>query len=146
MPITVDITKNELVPFVEQFLNSLSRGEKALVLGLSGDLGAGKTTFTQTLAQLLGVAETVQSPTFVVMKRYNTQHHTFKKLIHIDAYRLHSGQELLSLGFNNWKKDPETIIVIEWPEQVGDTITPTEHLMFNHADNENIREVKRIII
>src|SRR3989344_3954135 len=126
MPITVDITKNELVPFVEQFLNSLSKGESALVLGLSGDLGAGKTTFTQTLAQLLGVVEIVQSPTFVVMKRYDTKHHTFKTLIHIDAYRLHSGQELLSLGFENLKNDPETLIVIEWPEQVGDCIIPTE--------------------
>jgi tRNA threonylcarbamoyladenosine biosynthesis protein TsaE len=142
MSVLIDITQDELTPFAEQFLVSLNKRNDATVIALSGDLGAGKTTFTQVLAKLLGVENTVQSPTFVVMKRYETKHQLFKNLIHIDAYRLSGGNELELLGFGEWKNNPENIIVIEWPELVADKVTPTEHLRFEHTNQENVREIK----
>jgi tRNA threonylcarbamoyladenosine biosynthesis protein TsaE len=62
--------------------------DEALVVGLYGNLGAGKTSFTQAVARELGVIDIVNSPTFVIEKIYETKHPDFKRLVHIDAYRL----------------------------------------------------------
>ena len=80
-----------------------ARDERATIVALSGDLGAGKTTFVQALAKELGVDTTVQSPTYVLMKSYSLPEglnpwgakRRFKRLIHIDAYRLENPSELV---------------------------------------------------
>ncbi len=95
---------------------------EAVVVALHGDLGAGKTTFTQTLARSLGVTESVTSPTFVIMKGYELEEQTFKNLIHIDAYRLESSSELSVLHFDRILKEPRTLVVIEWAEKVTDLL------------------------
>lgn len=99
-----------------------TRTDKATVLALSGDLGAGKTAFTKLCAQHLGITETVVSPTFVIAKFYNIPSDTFpwKQLVHIDAYRLESWKELEILKFNDVFHDPKNLVIIEWPEQVSD--------------------------
>lgn len=111
------------------FFTSLGRPQsnEALVVGLFGDLGSGKTTFTQALGKLLGIKEVMTSPTFVIMKKYLINQTTNYKLqattlVHIDAYRLESGKELLSLGFDEIRKDPQNLILIEWPERVADIL------------------------
>lgn len=95
-----------------------SKKNNALILALQGDLGAGKTTLTKELAMSLGVSGNVISPTFVIMKIYQTNSVMFKRLIHIDAYRLDKDDELLDLGFKELLEDKENLIVIEWPERV----------------------------
>ncbi len=95
----------------------------AAVLALSGDLGAGKTTFTQTLARLLGVTENITSPTFVIMKKYPVVDDCFRQLIHVDAYRLASPEELRVLGFGAELLDAGNLVVVEWAEKVG-TLLP----------------------
>jgi tRNA threonylcarbamoyladenosine biosynthesis protein TsaE len=74
------------------FLEKISVGvyDTALVVGLYGDLGSGKTTFVQDIAKIFGIKEFVTSPTFVIEKIYNVNHPSFKKIIHIDAYRIDS--------------------------------------------------------
>ncbi|HRH24563.1 MAG TPA: tRNA (adenosine(37)-N6)-threonylcarbamoyltransferase complex ATPase subunit type 1 TsaE [Candidatus Paceibacterota bacterium] len=95
----------------------------ATLITLSGDLGAGKTAFTKALANELGVTDSVTSPTFVLEKVYLLPGYgTWKRLIHIDAYRLKSGEELAALGFDEAMHDPQTLIVLEWPEQVSDAL------------------------
>lgn len=94
-----------------------SRGTDAAVLLLHGDLGAGKTTFTQTLAGILKVEETVTSPTFVIAKSYETKHPRFKRLLHVDAYRVESVDELRILGLSEEMGQKDNIICIEWPER-----------------------------
>lgn len=119
-------------------------GEVATVLGLSGDLGAGKTTFTQQLASLLGVKEDVTSPTFVIEKIYDLPEpplYGFKKLIHIDAYRLDSGAELLSLGFKELLNTPENLIIIEWPERVADILPSSTKILKFTFINDTTRTV-----
>ncbi len=96
--------------------------DHATVLGLSGDLGAGKTAFTKLLAEHLGVTEHVTSPTFVIQKNYATTDTRFTTLVHIDAYRLASGQELAPLRWQETCATPNTLIIIEWPEQVRDAL------------------------
>lgn len=119
----------ETQKIADDFIMSLSPKSKALVVGLSGNLGAGKTAFTKCVAKSLGVNETVTSPTFVIEKIYELKDQKFSHLIHIDAYRLNSSKELLNLGWQKIISDPQNIILIEWPEVVSD-IMP-EHIQLN---------------
>jgi len=114
----------------------------AKVLGLYGDLGSGKTTFTQILARELGVTETVTSPTFVIEKYYELDGtKSFKKLVHIDAYRLKSSHELKVIGWEELVKEPKTLIAIEWPEKVADIMPPHLQLHFS-MEGEHNRKVE----
>jgi tRNA threonylcarbamoyladenosine biosynthesis protein TsaE len=102
-------------------------GDSAVVVGLSGHLGAGKTAFVKAVAKELGVKEEVTSPTFVLMKIYEVgprhrgglQISWPRRLIHIDAYRLERKEELEALGFEKLVSDPGNLIMVEWPENVG---------------------------
>lgn len=93
--------------------------EAAVVVAISGDLGAGKTTFVQQLAQILGVEETVTSPTFVIMKSYETTDGTFTSLVHMDAYRIEDDSELAPLNFSEVLTQPKTLLCIEWAERIS---------------------------
>ncbi len=94
----------------------------ATLVVLSGDLGAGKTTFVQAVARALGVTEDVTSPTFVLQKIYPLTGSPFKRLIHMDAYRLEESGALIPLGFDETLEDPHTLIMLEWPENVADAL------------------------
>ncbi len=111
----------------------------ATVITLSGELGAGKTTFAQGIARALGVEETVTSPTFVLEKVYQLEGQRFSRLVHIDAYRLKSARELEVFGWKELLADPANLIVLEWPERVEDAI-PEEaiHVRFDIAGDERI--------
>ena len=105
----------------QDFVNKIKslKRNKALAVGLFGDLGSGKTTFTQALGKCLNVKEVMTSPTFVIEKRYDLDGaYGFKKLIHIDAYRLDSGKEILNLNFQEDLNNSDNLILIEWPERV----------------------------
>ncbi len=95
--------------------------EACVIIRLSGELGAGKTTFTQTLARTLGVVEDLQSPTFVIMKIYDALFlNEPKNFLHVDAYRLKNSDELKKINFIEYATKPSTITCIEWPEIVAD--------------------------
>lgn len=102
----------------------------ATVIGLSGDLGSGKTTFTQCVAKILGIEGHITSPTFVIQKKYpinpsiDLPNFPFKNLLHIDAYRLESARELENLNWKNDLEDPTLLILIEWPERVAEILPP----------------------
>ncbi|MCX6703096.1 MAG: tRNA (adenosine(37)-N6)-threonylcarbamoyltransferase complex ATPase subunit type 1 TsaE [Candidatus Zambryskibacteria bacterium] len=146
----------ETQSYAEKFLESLSsKNEEATVVGLYGDLGAGKTTFAQGLARALGVFDTIVSPTFVIMKIYEipsniklltslpAQTGNFKHLIHIDAYRLEKSAEMLHLGWKEIISNPENLVVVEWPERIEDIMPPHIKIMLRHV-SENEREVEVI--
>ncbi len=116
--------------------------DKATVLGLYGDLGAGKTSFTQGFAKALGVEDSVVSPTFMIEKIYELQNQKFTHLIHIDAYRLEKSEELVSLGWKIIISDPHNLILIEWPEKVIDIMPEHVRVNFTHKDAENTREIE----
>ncbi len=114
--------------FAREWLGHLDTSrESAVIVGLYGNLGAGKTAFTQAVAREMGIKETVTSPTFVIEKIYETTHFHFARLIHIDAYRLESGRELQVLNFESLVENKNNLIIIEWPENVKE-ILPEDHV------------------
>ena len=117
-------TLAELEAEAARFLNTLVPGERATLVTLSGNLGAGKTAFTKTIAWALGIEESVTSPTFVLEKIYQLggPASKFARLVHIDAYRLEGGAELAALGFDELMKDSGNLILLEWPEKVADAL------------------------
>jgi len=135
---TEKIAKN----FVNEFLSKKANEGKALVVGLYGDLGSGKTTFTKAVAKILKIKEDITSPTYVLIKNYQLENNSRKQLIHIDAYRLDLSKELLSIGWGDIVGNSENIIFIEWPERVAD-ILPENHIKINFEFlSENERQIK----
>lgn len=121
-------TLGELEEEAARLVGVLTPGERATLITLSGELGAGKTAFTKTIAWALGVEEVVTSPTFVLEKIYQLPSEidghsvSFKRLVHIDAYRLESGKELAALGFDELMQDVGNLVVLEWPEKVSEAL------------------------
>jgi tRNA threonylcarbamoyladenosine biosynthesis protein TsaE len=115
--------KDGLEEEAARFVRSLMpRAGSATVVALSGELGAGKTAFVKAAAKALGVDEHVTSPTFVIMKIYDLEGQAFKRLVHIDAYRLKGAHHLKVLGWDSLMSDPQNLIFMEWPEQAAAAI------------------------
>lgn len=124
-----------------QMATELKPGDKATILALEGELGAGKTAFSQALGEVVGVTENMHSPTFVIEKIYEIKFNGFTKLIHIDAYRLEKDSEIIHLGWNEIIKEPDNLILIEWPENVKGVIPEwAKKINFKFVD-ETTREI-----
>ena len=138
-------TQKEIPTLAREILALLKPGTSATVVALSGELGAGKTTLSQAIARELGITENVISPTFVIMKSYGISNKPKKlkanKLIHIDAYRLNSHQELSKLGWTELVADPKNLILIEWPERVAKLIPHNAYEVSLSHLGENDREI-----
>ncbi len=93
----------------EILAQEIKKGQKALIIGLEGELGSGKTTFIQGLAKGLKIKERITSPTFVIIKKIGW-------FYHIDCYRVKS-KDLLDLGFREIISQPN-LVVIEWAEKI----------------------------
>jgi len=100
--------------FLKKILSTKNKG--ASVVALSGNLGAGKTSFTQSIARELGVKNKVISPTFVIIKKYSLKKGLYKFLFHIDAFRLKNEKELINLGWKEIISNKDHLVFIEWPE------------------------------
>ena len=136
-------TLGELEAEAVRFVGTLaSQKTGAMLITLSGELGAGKTAFAKAIARALGVEETVNSPTFVLEKIYQLGSWTskFKRLIHIDAYRLEAGDDLAPLGFDELMRDSGNLLLLEWPEKVADAlpIPATRISITAHTDHSRI--------
>lgn len=93
------------------------------VVALTGALGAGKTTLVQAIGAALGISRLV-SPTFSLIKEYDPQSGAFRRLYHIDLYRLSSLKEALDLGLEEILSEPRSLILIEWPEKIIPLLPP----------------------
>lgn len=113
----------------------------AAVLALSGELGAGKTAFTQALAGVLGASGPVQSPTYVIMKKHILPAGSaWQTLVHIDAYRLKDAADLAAIAWAELLQNPGNLVVIEWPERVDGALPPGAiWLKFEHVDPQTRR-------
>jgi|SRR3989344_1010719 len=131
----------ETAQIAKDFASSLDGAhQRAMVVGLYGDLGSGKTTFMKYLAESFGITETIQSPTFVIEKIYELQNKKFRHLIHIDAYRIEKEEEMLNLGWSGIISDPKNLICVEWPERIKGIMPPHIVLKFEHVeDNESAK-------
>lgn len=100
---------------------------------LEGELGAGKTVFVRGLAEGLGLSPSVvSSPTFVIRQEYSCDAHSatvecrggIKHLVHIDAYRISSADDLETIGWSELQNDIECVIALEWPSRLPETVLP----------------------
>ena len=125
----------------EHFLVDVKPEEaRATVVGLSGDLGSGKTAFVKAIARVLGITETVLSPTFVLAKFYDIpQPALWLRLVHIDAYRLEDPSELKALRFDELISDSRNLVLIEWPEQAGDLFPADARMITFRVVDETTR-------
>ena len=109
------------------------------VIALRGNLGTGKTTFTQFLAHELRVRNRVTSPTFVLMKVYSVHNRSahnrgIQNLCHIDAYRMGGTESLRAIGAEEYIGRQDTVTVIEWAERVKGILgSNTLWISFSHA-------------
>lgn len=147
---------NDLEKVVQEVLKKaekiIQKNNGAVILALFGDLGSGKTTFTKHLAKSLGVVDRITSPTFVIQKTFDipespedlkTKNLPFKKLIHIDTYRIDLQDELVRLNWPENISQSKNLVVIEWPENILD-ILPNKNtisLYFKFID-ETTREIE----
>jgi tRNA threonylcarbamoyladenosine biosynthesis protein TsaE len=115
-------------------------GAQAKVIALYGELGAGKTTFAQGFAQELGIIEKPKSPTFALVKMYAIPQTSYR-LWHLDCYRLEGHRDLVSLDLHHEFENPLNIMLIEWPERIGESL-PADRIdiRFAHtgADHRSI--------
>lgn len=137
-------TLDELEVLATEFAHSLSpKKEGATLVTLSGELGAGKTAFTKTLARAFGAADEVTSPTFTLQREYALKEDCpFKRLVHIDAYRLNSGAELGPLRLPDTLSERETLVVLEWPEQVRDALPAADVALTLEALPDGSRKIR----
>lgn len=107
------------------------------IVCLEGDLGAGKTTFTQGLAAALGVPGRVNSPTFCIVQ----EHQGEILLVHMDLYRLHDEADVEAIGWEDYLARG-AILVVEWPDRAGSLIPPTaRHLVFRLGEGDENRTI-----
>lgn len=120
--------------FGQQIAEQVQPGD---VLFLIGDLGAGKTTLTQSIGAGLGVDQDcyITSPTFSLLHEYEGR----LPLYHMDLYRLSGEEEVIELGFEEYIYG-EGVSVIEWPDRLG-SLTPKDHLVIQMTAANNSRIV-----
>lgn len=112
--------------------------ETGTVLCLVGDLGAGKTLFTQGFARGLGVTEEVTSPTFALMNQYCGR----LPVTHFDLYRLEREEELDEIGFYEFAEPSGGVVLIEWADKFPDALPkPHIRLEIERGEKENERRL-----
>jgi tRNA threonylcarbamoyladenosine biosynthesis protein TsaE len=120
VPGRMQVTRERLLAWGERF----GRAARApLVVAITGELGAGKTTLVQAICRGYGVTEPVTSPTFALVHQYASPRGA---VYHLDLFRLHDPGEVTALGWDDIVT-AEALVVIEWPERAGDRL-PRDHV------------------
>lgn len=107
----------------EKVINEIFPKIKYSILLLKGNLGAGKTTFTQNLLRIMGVKEQVSSPTYSIVNEYDILN---KKIYHFDLYRMNSKKEVFDMGIEEYLDD-NNFCIIEWPEIYEEELSHLPH-------------------
>lgn len=113
----------ETKKFAALFLKKVQRmpdKKRALVIGFSGELGVGKTTLIQGIGKEFGIKEKIQSPTFVFVRTYPVRNKKmpWRKLVHIDAYRIERQKETAALDLASIFKNSQNFVAVEWAERI----------------------------
>jgi tRNA threonylcarbamoyladenosine biosynthesis protein TsaE len=144
-------TENLGKKIAKEILKS-SLKKKAVVIGLVGDLGGGKTTFVRGLAKGLRINQRVLSPTFILLRKFqipkskyqiNSKFQTpkFQSFYHIDCYRIEKPKEILDLGFKEIISDPKNIICIEWADRIKKILPKNAIILKFKFEGKNKRKI-----
>ncbi|HUF25725.1 MAG TPA: tRNA (adenosine(37)-N6)-threonylcarbamoyltransferase complex ATPase subunit type 1 TsaE [Gemmatimonadaceae bacterium] len=111
--------------------------EPPLIVAISGELGAGKTTLVRSICRGYGVSEDVTSPTYALVHEYTTGR---GPVFHLDLFRVEHPRELTNLGWDDIIQ-ADALVLVEWPERAGDRLPPSAvHLDLEHiADDPDRR-------
>lgn len=131
----INLTEEEMVQWGKDL------GEAAnppLIISLTGELGAGKTTLAKAICAGYGVEEPVTSPTYALVHRYEAQK---SPVFHVDLYRLDNEAQLTNIGWDDMLLE-RALIIVEWPERAGDRM-PQDHLHIDlgYIDHDDTRRV-----
>jgi len=111
------------------------------VIALYGGLGSGKTQVVKGICSGLGVKETVNSPTFIIVNEYSSE--TIKNIFHFDLYRMKTEDEILNIGFADYLNS-NGVVLIEWPEH-AERLLPASVIkihLAHSAEDENHRYIR----
>ena len=128
----------------ETFSAGRQLGEKAFpgqVITLTGDLGVGKTVFTQGLAKGLGIEEPVNSPTFTIVQVYDEGR---LPLYHFDVYRIADSDEMYEIGYEEYVYG-DGVSVIEWPQLIDDILPENRYdvtISKDYSRHDNYRKIE----
>jgi tRNA threonylcarbamoyladenosine biosynthesis protein TsaE len=114
------LTEAELVAWGERLGRQL---RAPVIVTITGELGAGKTTLVRAICRGYGVLDDVTSPTFAIVHEYGGG---ARRVFHLDLYRLESPSELTNVGWDDIVAD-DALVIVEWPERAGSRL-PAEHL------------------
>lgn len=133
----LNLTETEMVDWGRELGEAIV---PPLVVSLSGDLGAGKTTLAQAICSGYGVVEPVTSPTYALVHRYEADK---SPVYHVDLYRLDNESQLTNIGWDDLMSE-RAVVIVEWPERAGDRM-PADHL---HIDLGHLRgdESRRVLL
>jgi len=114
------------------------------VFALYGELGSGKTTFLQGLADGLGISQRILSPTFVFIREYPLTTNRFSVFYHVDLYRLETAKEAKGLGLKEFLSDPGAVVAIEWAEKMKALLPKKRVDIFFELLSQNKRKIEII--
>lgn len=142
--ISKDIKETEKIAkiFLDKVLKNKKKHKGAFIVGLSGDLGAGKTAFVKFIAKHLGIKNKVFSPTYVIFKKYKVKLNEYKHFFHMDAYRIEDEKELLNLNWEEIINNDENIIFVEWPENISKSMPKHSKYIYILSNDNGHRSFK----
>ena len=129
-------SEKETIELGQKIASNLKKGD---ILVLSGDLGAGKTKFTEGILSFFGLQDEIASPTFTIVNEYRTENFP---IYHFDVYRLADCDEFLAIGGEEYFG--KGVSIIEWGEMIED-ILPNEYTKISFSrdfEKENVRILK----
>lgn len=124
---------------LRQWGRELGEASKApLVISVSGELGAGKTTLAQSICEGYGVQESVTSPTYALVHRYDAPR---SPVYHVDLYRLDNESQLTNIGWDDMLNE-RALVIVEWPERAGARMPGDQlHIDLEYASGDETRRV-----
>jgi len=124
----------------QKIASDLAKKMKPGVIALYGDLGAGKTTFTQGFAKGLGIKDKIISPTFVLIRQHQIPN---KKQVfyHVDMYRIDNPASIKELGIEDLLNTKDDLVLIEWAEKIEDFLPKNSTKIFIKTTSENQRQI-----
>jgi len=127
---------------LNRFGDELGRALRApAVIGLSGELGTGKTTLVQAICRGLGAHALATSPTYALVHHYDA---AGTAVYHVDCYRLTAPDQARDLGFDDMRREG-AIVLIEWPERAGPWAPPLDrHFRLSYGDDPDTRELEEL--
>ena len=126
----------QTISIAENFAAGLKGGE---IIMYTGNLGAGKTTFTKGIVKGLGGSRNITSPTFAIVNEYNAR----LQVYHFDMYRITTEDDLISTGFFDILEQENAVFIIEWSENIKNFWNPKAiHIHLEYGDDENKRIIK----